>query len=164
MVIEAFARQSRIPFSEERKTFTLGKGRINHDAIFIAKPLTFMNRSGPVVKHLLAETEVDPSCLIVVHDDIDLELGRIQIKSRGGHGGHKGIHSILSTLQTDRFHRLRIGINRPPEKIDAADYVLRRFKAEEHSLLEEVIQKSVEALRSIVIDGIQKAMDQYNKK
>jgi PTH1 family peptidyl-tRNA hydrolase len=164
MVIETLASECRIAFSEKHAVFLLGSGRVDHETILIAKPRTFMNLSGTAVRRILEKTGIDPSHLIVVHDDIDLALGRIQIKTRGGHGGHKGILSILSTLQTDQFYRLRIGVGRPPRDLDAAEYVLRPFKSEEHSLLARVIRQSVEALHCMVVVGTQKAMERYNRK
>ncbi|MGH7275070.1 MAG: aminoacyl-tRNA hydrolase [Nitrospiria bacterium] len=164
MVIETLASECRIAFSEKHEAFLLGSGRVDHEPILIAKPRTFMNLSGAAVRHILEKTGVDPSHLIVVHDDIDLALGRIQIKTKGGHGGHKGILSILSTLQTDQFYRLRIGVGRPPRDLDAAEYVLRPFKSEEHFLLAGVLRQSVEALRCMVVVGTHKAMERYNRK
>ena len=164
MVIQALASQCQIAFSKKHEAFLLGSGRIDHEALLIAMPRTFMNQSGTAVRQILEKTGVDPSRIIVVHDDIDLALGRIQIKTRGGHGGHKGILSILSTLQTDQFYRLRIGVGRPPRGLDAAEYVLRPFDSKERSLLAGVIRQSVEALRCMVVEGTQKAMDRYNRK
>ncbi len=164
MVIQALASQCRIAFAEKHEAFLLGSGRVDCETILIAMPRTFMNQSGTAVRRILEKTGIDPSHLIVVHDDIDHALGRIQIKTRGGHGGHKGILSILSALQTDQFYRLRIGVGRPPRGLDAAEYVLRPFDSKEHSLLACVIRQSVEVLRCVVVDGIQKAMDRYNRK
>jgi PTH1 family peptidyl-tRNA hydrolase len=165
MVVESLASEQGVTFAEKGETYFLGQGKVNHETLFIAKPRTFMNRSGIAVKQLLDKTGVDASQMIVVHDDIDLALGRIQIKTRGGHGGHKGILSILSTLQTDQFYRLRVGVGRPPRGLDPADYVLQPFEGvTERSLMNAVIQRSTEALRCLVVEGPQKAMDRYNQE
>ncbi len=165
MVIEALASAHRITFAEKRGAYFLGSGKINHENLLLAMPRTFMNQSGVAVKQLLDKTGVDSSQLMVVHDDIDLALGRIQIKAKGGHGGHNGILSILSALQTDRFYRLRVGVGRPPQGLDSAEYVLQPFKGEqEQDLLDAVIHRSTEALRCAVIEGPQKAMERYNQK
>jgi PTH1 family peptidyl-tRNA hydrolase len=164
-VVEALASEQGITFSEKKETYFLGRLSINHEPLWVAMPRTFMNQSGIAVKQLLDKTGVDPSQMIVVHDDIDLALGRIQIKTKGGHGGHKGILSILSTLKTDHFYRLRVGVGRPPQGLDPADYVLQPFEGHaEHSLLDKVIQNTTEALRCLVAEGPQKAMDRYNQK
>jgi len=165
MVVEALASEQGITFAEKGETYFLGSGKVNHETLFLAIPRTFMNQSGIAVKQLLDQTSVYPSQMIVVHDDIDLALGRIQIKARGGHGGHKGILSIFSALQTDQFYRLRVGVGRPPQGWDSADYVLQPFEgATERSLVKAVIQRSTEALWCFVVEGPQKAMDRYNPK
>lgn len=164
LVVEAFARACQIGFREKSEVYQMGSGRIDHQDILIAKPRTFMNQSGTAVKQLLEKTGVDPSHLMVVHDEIDLALGRIQVKAKGGHGGHRGILSIISALKTDQFYRLRVGVGRPPEGQDPAEYVLHPFRSEDHSLLDEVVQRSVEAIRCFLLEGPQKAMNRYNVK
>ena len=165
MVVKALASEQGIAFAEKGETYFLGLGKINHGTLFLAMPRTFMNQSGIAIKQLLDKTRVDPSQMIVVHDDIDLALGRIQIKARGGPGGHRGILSILFTLQTDQFCRLRVGVGRPPQGLDPADYVLQPFEgARERSLANTAIQHSTEALRCLAVEGPQKAMDRYNPK
>ena len=162
LVVEAFARACRIGFREKSEVYQMGSGHIDDQDVLVAKPRTFMNQSGSAVKRLLEKTGVDPSHLIVIHDEIDLALGRIQIKAKGGHGGHRGILSIISTLQSGQFYRLRIGVGRPPEGQDPAEYVLHPFRSEDQSLLDAVVQRSVEAIRCFVLEGPQKAMNRYN--
>jgi peptidyl-tRNA hydrolase, PTH1 family len=164
MVIEALAALHRISLRKKKEIAFLGSGTIHGEAVFLAMPGTFMNRSGDAVLGLLNQTGVEPSHLAVVHDDLDLELGRIRIKTQGGHGGHKGVLSIVTVLQTGHFLRVRIGIGRPPVGLEAANYVLRRFRKEERPLLQGVIQQSVEALGCLIQEGPQKAMDRYNQR
>jgi PTH1 family peptidyl-tRNA hydrolase len=165
MVIEALASAHRITFSEKSGTYFLGSGKIGHVKLLLGMPRTFMNQSGVAVKQLLDKTGVDSSQLMVVHDDIDLVLGRIQVKAKGGHGGHNGILSILSALQTDRFYRLRVGVGRPTQGLDSAEYVLQPFKeGQEQNLLDTVIHRSTEALQCAVVEGPQKAMERYNQR
>jgi PTH1 family peptidyl-tRNA hydrolase len=164
-VVEAMASAHRINFAEKSGAYFLGSGKLGHETLFLGVPRTFMNQSGVAIKQLLDKTGVEPSQLIVVHDDIDLALGRIQIKTRGGHGGHRGILSILSTLPTDRFYRLRVGVGRPPHGLDSAEYVLQPFDGkQERTLLDEVIQRSTEALECMVVEGPEKAMERYNQR
>ncbi len=164
-MIEALASTHRITFAEKSGVYFLGSGKVDREALLLAMPRTFMNQSGVAIKQLLDKTGVEPSQLMVVHDDIDLALGRIQIKTRGGHGGHRGILSILSTLQTDRFYRLRVGVGRPSQGLDSAEYVLLPFDGkQERTLLDEVIQRSTEALECMVVEGPEKAMERYNQR
>jgi PTH1 family peptidyl-tRNA hydrolase len=165
MVIETLASIHRITFAERRGTYFLGSGKIDHKDLLLAMPQTFMNQSGVAVKQLLDKTGVDPSEMLVVHDELDLALGRIQIKFKAGHGGNKGVLSIISTLQTKEFYRLRVGVGRPTEGLDPAEYLLQPFEGKpERVLLEAVIHRSTEALRCAVVEGPEKAMERYNQR
>lgn len=164
MVVEALASKCRVSFNEKSKAYLLGTGHIDRETLLIAMSRTYMNESGKAVNMLLQRTDIVPSHLLVVHDDIDLALGRIQIRKGGGHGGHKGILSVLSVLQTDQFYRLRVGVGRPSPGLDAAQYVLHPFSNEERSLLDDTIQRAVEAITCLVLEGPQRAMDRYNRR
>jgi PTH1 family peptidyl-tRNA hydrolase len=104
----------------------------------------------------------DPENLIVVHDDLDLALGRLKFKERGGDGGHKGIRSIIDSLQRDRFLRLRIGIGRPPGGVEPTDYVLESWGQEERRIMELTLDRAVEALKTLIQEGLTRAMDLYH--
>ena len=121
-----------------------------------------MNTSGLVVKALVDELALPPNDLLVIHDDLDLEPGRLRIKRQGGSGGHNGIHSIVSALGTTQFPRLKIGIGRPAPGVDAAEYVLSSFLPEETDLMDSSLQLAVEALETLLLDGIDVAMNRYN--
>ena len=114
-----------------------GSGSVDFEAVELAGPLDWMNVTGPAVKALLEDLACSPANLIVIHDDLDLELGRLRIKREGGAGGHNGLFSILTTLGTDQFGRLKFGIGRPAPGQDAAEYVLSPFLPEEITLLVE---------------------------
>jgi len=164
-VIKELASTHRITFAEKSGTYFLGSGKVDHETLFLAMPRTFMNLSGIAVKQLLDKTGVDPSQMIVVHDELDLVLGRIQIKFNAGYGGNKGVLSIISILQTKAFYRLRVGVGRPPEGLDSAEYLLQPFQGEaEQAILDGVVRHSTEALRCAVIEGPQKAMERYNQR
>lgn len=164
-MIEALASTHRITFAEKTETYFLGSGKVDHKTLLLAMPRTFMNQSGVAVKQLLDQTGVDPSEMIVVHDELDLALGRIQIRFNAGYGGNKGVLSIISTLQTKAFYRLRVGVGRPPEGLDSAEYLLQPFEGgAELAILDRAVQRSTEAIRCAVIDGPQKAMDLYNQR
>jgi PTH1 family peptidyl-tRNA hydrolase len=140
----------------------VGTGRVGSAEVVLARSLAWMNQSGPVVKALLDQAGLSPIQLIVVHDDLDLEVGRLRIKRRGGSGGHKGILSLLETLQTDEFCRLKIGIGRPAPGEDPADFVLSPFSPDDQVRITPVLVRSVEALESLLTDGPESAMTRYN--
>ncbi len=125
------------------------------EKVRLVKPTTYMNLSGEVFKYLPHDD------IIVVYDDLDLPLGRIRIRKNGSAGGHNGIKSIISFIGQD-FPRIRIGIGPKPQDIDAADYVLSNFSREEFEKLEKVIELTIEAIESIISEGIDKAMNKYN--
>jgi len=140
------------------------EGRLGRDAVTLAKPQSYMNRSGPVVAGLVGELGLDLSEVIVVHDDLDLAPGRIRVKARGGHGGHNGVLSIIDALESDRFARVKIGIGRPPDGVDPADYVLAPMSAHERAVLDEAVQQAVGAVECWVGEGLMAAMNRFNVK
>ena len=142
----------------------LGQGQIGETKVLLLKPLTFMNRSGESVEPAARFFKVSPADLIVAHDELDLPLGRLQLKQGGGHGGHNGLRSIEAALGTREFGRLRLGIGRPPEGWDAADFVLADFLKEEAAEVEMEVQQAVAALQAVVEQGIKKAMNAHNRR
>ena len=117
-----------------------------------------MNESGPAVKALLQEYGLIPHDLIVVHDDLDLTAGRLRIKRQGGAGGHNGILSLLTALETDEFCRVKIGIGRPPPGEETAEYVLSPFTPDEWGIVDATLDTAVLALESLLIEGVEVAM------
>lgn len=130
--------------------------------IELAGLLDWMNVSGPPLKGLLRKLELTPSELIVVHDDLDLEPGRLRVKLAGGHGGHNGIKSIIEALGTPQFVRLKIGIGRPAPGQDSADYVLERVTRDEMAVFEPCLERAVDALECLIHRGGDVAMNQFN--
>jgi PTH1 family peptidyl-tRNA hydrolase len=102
--------------------------------------------------------------VIVVHDDLDLPFGRLRFKQRGGDGGHQGIRSIIERMGGNSFLRLKVGIGRPPQGMDSADYVLDVFDRTEQSLLDQILSQAAESLKVVLLEGLQKAMNQFQKK
>ncbi len=129
--------------------------------IVIAKPLTYMNLSGRAVKPLLDAFEVPTDHLIVIHDDLDLPLGRVKIKKGGGDGGHKGLYSIISLIGPS-FIRVRVGIGRPQRKEDVVDYVLSKFSKSETPIFNEAVVEAADAVEDIIFDGLEKAQSKHN--
>jgi len=130
--------------------------------IELAGLLDWMNVSGPPLKGLLRKLELTPSELIVVHDDLDLEPGRLRIKLAGGHGGHNGIKSINEALGTSQFVRLKIGIGRPLPGQDSADYVLESVTRAEMAVFEPCLERAVDALECVIHRGPDVAMNQFH--
>ena len=162
LVVERLARTSGIPFKKRREGAQVGEGRVGRRRVVLAKPLTYMNRSGVAVKKLIEALGVSLDHVVVVHDDLDLACGRIKIKKKGGHGGHKGVQSIMELLGSAEFVRVKVGIDKPRGREEGADYVLSPFAADERPLVKESVEQAVEAIETIIASGVDKAMNQYN--
>jgi PTH1 family peptidyl-tRNA hydrolase len=130
--------------------------------LHLVKPQTYMNRSGDAVAPALSALGLDPSRLVVIHDDVDLPLGRIRVKSGGGHGGHRGLRSIDQRLGSSEFVRLRLGVGRPPPGQPMLEWVLSRFAATDRNTLDEMLSRSLEALRCVVTEGWAAAANRFN--
>ncbi len=153
----------RIPLLKEKWDSRIGKGLVDSEEVILVKPLTFMNRSGLAVARILHFHKIPVQKLLVVHDDMDLPPGRLKIVSGGGPGGHNGVASIMETLGTQEFPRLKIGIGRPGEE-DASRYVLEPFVREERAIIENVIVDAAEAVRVIILQGLSTAMNLFNTR
>jgi PTH1 family peptidyl-tRNA hydrolase len=136
--------------------------RRGSELIELAGTLDFMNVTGPPLKGLLREFQLTPDNLILVHDDLDLEPGRLRIKQSGGHGGHNGIKSVIDALGTSQFVRLKVGIGRPAPGQDPADYVLDAVAEEEMKIIEPCLERAVDALEILIHRGLEAAMNQFN--
>ena len=130
--------------------------------IELAGTLDFMNVTGAPLQGLLREYQLTTDDLILVHDDLDLEPGRLRIKQAGGHGGHNGIKSVIEALGTAQFVRLKIGIGRPAPSQDSADYVLETVTKEEMEVIEPCLERAVDALEVLIHRGTEAAMNQFN--
>jgi PTH1 family peptidyl-tRNA hydrolase len=133
------------------------------EPVLLVKPQTYMNLSGTAVGELARFYKVDSEDIIAVFDDLDLPVGRLRLRMKGGSGGHRGIESLLTHLNKDSFARIRLGIGRPPEGWEVADYVLSRFTAAEEPLMEQAITKAADAVESIIKVGLTKTMNLFNK-
>ena len=139
-----------------------GSGRLGSELVELAGTLDWMNITGPPLKGLLRECSLTAADLILVHDDLDLDLGRLRIKQAGGHGGHNGIKSVIDALGTSQFARVKIGIGRPAPRQDSADYVLQAFTREEIEVLNPCLDRAVDALECLLHRGTAVAMNQFN--
>ena len=161
-VVDRFAEKKKIKLKRRLGKVQVGEGRIGAERIVIAKPLTYMNRSGAVVRKLIKELGTPLDHLVVVHDDLDMACGRIKIKENGGHGGHKGVSSIIEQVGNPDFLRVKVGIDKPQRPEEGADYVLAPFDHEQIPLIEESIEQASKAIETIIISGKDKAMSMYN--
>ncbi len=164
MVVEAFARRLEAPFARLQAGALVAETRLDGRRLILAKPQTFMNESGKAVRPLVRMFQVPWEQMLVVYDDLDLPLGMIRLRPGGGSGGHKGMQSIIEHLGTQEFPRLRIGIGRPPGRMDPARYVLQDFNRAEWPLLEETVARAVECLNTFLTEGLQAAMNRFNPR
>ncbi len=139
-----------------------GSGRLGSALLELAGTLDWMNITGPPLKGLLREYSLTADDLILIHDDLDLDLGRLRIKQAGGHGGHNGIKSVIDAIGTPQFVRIKIGIGRPAPHQDSADYVLEAFAKEEVEILTPCLDRAVDALECLIHRGVAVAMNEFN--
>ncbi|HYM62074.1 MAG TPA: aminoacyl-tRNA hydrolase [Thermoanaerobaculia bacterium] len=165
MVVEAFARKFRIAFDTHQKDAMTGRGRVAGGAVMVAKPLTYMNLSGEAVRGLVNAYLESNDDLIVVYDEVDLPLGRLRIRPDGSSGTHNGMRSVVASLASERFPRLRFGVRGAShsETGRLRDYVLDEFTSEEWPAVERGIERSVEALVLFARGDLRRAMNTYNR-
>ncbi len=161
MVIDAIASKYSIPLKSKTKNITFGTGAIKGTEVVLAKPLTFMNRSGVAVREALRKYR-DADSMIIIHDDLDLNAGVLKIKKNGSAGGNKGVESIIDMLGTGNFPRVKIGIGKP-DRNSTEDYVLKRFHKAERPLIKEAIENAVRAVETILSEGLIRAQNGFNK-
>jgi len=160
MVIEEIARRYDIDLKEKEK-YRIGRGSINGQDVLLIEPLLYMNRSGTILKEILGRFNIPLWRLIIIHDDLDMEVGKIRIRRKGSSGGHKGIESIIQGISSKDFVRLKIGIGRDRD-ISPEDYVLSRFRRDEIYLIKKTIEKASDAVALILTEGIEKAMNKFS--
>jgi len=164
-----FARTQGIRFDRKQGKARIGIGEIADNKVVLAKPQTYVNLSGQSVSRLIKKFNINLSDLLVIHDDLDLPLGRIRISHGSGSGGHKGIDSIISCLGSQDFTRLRVGIGRPTaegfaevSEADVVAYVLSNFTPDEKQVIVRVIPRVSEAILCLLSQGLAVAMNKYN--
>ena len=162
MIVDELASMLDIAIEKKQNQALLGQGFMAGHKVLLAKPQTYMNKSGEAVFELLNYYHDSIDDFIVVHDDLDLELGRIRFKLGGGTGGHNGLKSITQMLNSSDYSRLKIGIGRPPQMMKVENYVLSEFTSLEKKVLPELIKEAVEGLKIWCSAGIEKAMNDFN--
>ncbi len=165
LLVEELAKDGSIELAHRRLKAVFGRGTIAGQAVLLAKPLTFMNLSGEAVSRLLHFLRVPPEDLIIIHDDLDLPPGKIRIRLQGSHGGHQGVKSIIGSLGTDSFTRVKVGIGRPDDpREDPADYVLAPLSREEREFFKEAVRRGAEAIEVLLSEGPEAAMNRFHKE
>ena len=162
MLIDRLAAATESSVKRKECRSSLGNAVIEAQRALLAKPQTYMNLSGEAVSCLTSKYELKADSLIVISDDLALPFGSIRLRQRGSAGGHNGLKSIISALGTNEFIRLRIGIQPEHPLSDARGFVLEAFSKTERESLPEILERGEKALRSVVRDGIAKAMSLHN--
>jgi PTH1 family peptidyl-tRNA hydrolase len=162
LTIERFAGKHEIKLTRMQNQAIVGTGVVEGRKVILAKPQTYMNLSGQAVAGLARYYKVSPTHIVVIHDDVDLPFNTIRMRPGGGSAGQKGVGSIIERLGTQEFPRLRMGIGRPPGRMDAAGYVLQSFEKSEQQFLADFLDRAVDALDCFLIDGLETAMNRFN--
>jgi len=162
MVIDRLAREAQTQVKRDECRALIGRAVIDNETAELAKPQTYMNLSGESVSCLLAKPDRIVEKLIVISDDLALPLGSIRLRPKGTHGGHNGLRSIIDCLKTNEFIRLRIGILPEHPVANTKNFVLENFAKAENGTVEQVLERSADAIRTVISDGVEKAMAVFN--
>ncbi len=162
MVVDELARGSHAsPWAAQCRSL-ICETELEGRALVLAKPLTYMNLSGHAVRLLFEEYGSTPEALLLVLDDLNLPFGKVRVRSRGSAGGHRGLESVISALDSDSFVRIRLGIGEDEIPADKAAFVLSEFPPSREQELSEMVFRAAEAVRTIVSDGVEKTMSAFN--
>ena len=161
-VVELLASRHRARLKKSKERALTTEIRLGDTRVALAVPLTYMNDSGLPVALLVRRYGVRPDQLVVVHDELDLPVAALKVKSRGGLAGHNGLRSIVAHLHSDAFQRVRIGVGKPVSKDKGVDHVLRKFSKAERAEIDVTVQHAADAVELIAAQGIDAAMNQYN--
>lgn len=160
--IDKLANKHGIKVDKLKHRALLGEGRIGNDKVLLVKPQTYMNLSGESLASICGYYKVDLENLIVMYDDIDLDVGKLRIRKKGSAGSHNGMRSIVKCLGSTEFPRIRIGVSKPPQGKDLADFVLSRFSKEDRVYVEESLDRAVLTVEEIITTDMDMAMNKYN--
>lgn len=162
-VIDVLADKYNIVTEIRKHKAFCGKGFISSEKAVLAMPQTYMNLSGDSVREIVNYYKVDiEKELIIIYDDVDLDVGQLRIRKKGSAGGHNGMKSIIGQLGTENFTRIRMGVGAKPKGYDLADYVLGHFSKDEREIMDGSIIKATEAVKVIIEEGVDMAMNRYN--
>jgi len=165
LTVDRIAERCKVVVASRRCQAATAKVRLLGKEVLLAKPETYMNLSGLSVRKLVEDLEVNPaSDLIVVYDELDLQFGAIRIRQRGGTAGHNGLESVVGSLATDEFVRVRLGIQPGHPVRDGARFVLGQFKKAQLEAVDELIERAADAVEAILKDGLAAAMNRFNQR
>lgn len=164
LAVDALAGHYDFDIGRNKFDAIFGRGLVEGVPVVLVKPMAFMNRSGPPIQQISHYFKIPSQDILVVHDDIDLSFGRLKIKQKGGHGGHKGVRSMMDALGSGDFTRLRIGIGRPEVRKGVTGHVLGQFDIEEEPALERIVQTAREAVVTILCKGTKEGMNRFNDR
>lgn len=162
MVMDRLAEKYKIEVKKQKCKALLGQGEIEGEKVLLVKPQTYMNLSGQAVAEVVNFYKEDLENLVIVFDDIDLPVGKLRIKERGSAGTHNGMKSIVSSLGTTEFKRVKVGIGKQMPGEDLANYVLGTFQKEERDLLADAMENAVGAIETMIREGVSAAMNRFN--
>jgi len=163
-VVDEMAEQAGVKLRRSwRVSADMAESGSGETRCMLVKPRTFMNRSGLAVAPLLRRKGLAPSDLIVIVDDTELDAGQIRVRPKGSAGGHNGLKSIMSSLGTDMFNRVRVGVGRKPPGAEMVSFVLGRFAPDERKAMDEAVQRAAEAVMSIMTNGVDRTMNDFNR-
>jgi PTH1 family peptidyl-tRNA hydrolase len=162
MVVGVLAARIPASFKRDRSRAQVATGTLAGMPVTLGKPMGFMNLSGGPVASLRSFYKIPPERIIVVHDELDLPFGAIRLKTGGGDNGHNGLRSVTAALGTRDYHRVRVGIGRPPGRMDPADFVLRDFSVAERSELPELLDRSADMVEAVLVRGVSAAQNEYH--
>jgi PTH1 family peptidyl-tRNA hydrolase len=162
MVADLLAERIGARFKRDRSRAAVASGRLGGFPVTLAKPMTFMNLSGRPVAALRAFYKIPAERIVVVHDELDLPLGVLRLKQGGGDNGHNGLRSVTAALGTRDYFRVRVGIGRPPGRMDPADFVLHDFSAAERKLVPEVLERAADATEALMRRGLAAAQNEFH--
>ena len=163
-VLETIASRHRLDWEMAPRGVEAVASKWRDADTLLAKPLTFMNLSGPAVVGLVQFFKLELGDLLIVVDDTNLELGRLRTRSAGSAGGHNGLKSLIEALGTDQFARMRVGVGRGDARRDLADHVLAKFEPDERAAVDELIARASEAVELFVAEGVHPVMNRFNRK
>ncbi|MEM7031127.1 MAG: aminoacyl-tRNA hydrolase [Chloroflexota bacterium] len=161
-VVNQLAEETGLRFDDQRNKSILARGRIDDISVALMKPLTFMNKSGEAVGAIARFYKIPPAHILIIYDDLDLDSAKLRLRLKGGSGGQKGMKSIIQHLGGQDFPRMRVGIGRPPGRMPVEAYVLQKFSNDEWVTMRQTIDDAIGAIRLLIADGVEKAMNRYN--
>lgn len=164
IVVDEIAKRLGISLKKKRFGSLLAEALLEEQQLMLLKPQTYMNLSGDAVSEAVEFFKIPLKNVIVVHDEIDLPLGSIKIKTKGGSAGHKGVQSIISCLGDGSFVRVRMGIGKPIQKSEVVGHVLSGFEKEEKKIMENMVARAADAILEITLRGLESTMNKFNRK